>query len=220
MRIHTGYNAHVLYDADLIISIDPGTTEMGWCVSAVGITSFERIEAGTLRLGAGHLGKRLTTARVFLVELLRKYSALHRNVWIALEDVGTGQRGGKTSKATTRALGASIGIIFQAAYETGIPAHKIVPINLSTAKKQATGNGSASKEEMVAAYEKATGAEALKADEADAYWIGYTLAAILQKTVKKPSTQAWKTISKAHAAEAEKARKAKARLAKKASKKR
>mgnify|MGYP001947469028 FL=1 len=162
------------------------------------------------------MGGRLNKALAFLVPLMKRYAALHHDVWVAFEDVGGGGQGkgkgfrGKTSKATTRALGAAVGVIYQAAHSAGIPAHRIAPVALSTAKKHATDNGRAEKEEMMVAFETATGCTARKSDEADAYWIGSCLAAILLRMVAKPSTQVWRTISKTHADVAKKA-KAKAR---------
>ena len=146
----------------LYVGIDPGT-KCGWAVlDARG----ERVASGTWDLSGGRHeggGMRYLRARRLLRELL----ADKRIAALAYEEV--------RRHAGTDAAHVYGGIVAQVSAEcedVGV-AYSAVPVG--TVKKQATGNGSASKEAMLAAARSRWGEDVVGEDEADALWIADSL---------------------------------------------
>ena len=136
------------------IGIDPSFSGTGWWV---GNSSQQLEEGGCIRFGAKGMGERLAQAYRFFNQILDE----HRPDIACIEGYAMGQRGRR------EVAGELGGVIRLSLYQKGIEGLYIVPP--STLKLYTTGNGRASKEEMVAAVADRWGWDCGKEhDQADA----------------------------------------------------
>lgn len=138
-----------------VLGIDPSLVCTGFAI--LGADSLVTLTAETSP--KSDLEERLMEIRQRLVSLISAYPAIGM---VAIE-----QPIAYRSGVTTINLGMLHGVLRVTAYDLGL---FIVTVNLATVKKRATGNGKASKEEMVEAAKLKWGLD-LTSDEADAAFI-------------------------------------------------
>lgn len=143
----------------LILGIDPGT-KCGWALLDY---KGKRVESGVWKLQTGeHRGTRYTALHGHIYDLLGNYAI----DTVVIEEV-------RRHLGTTAAhvYGGIVAVISMIANDQNIPV-RMVPVG--TAKKQATGKGNASKEQMVEAATKQWKFTPSRDDEADACWLAET----------------------------------------------
>lgn len=137
-----------------ILGLDPAT-KTGWAHSD-GDSGVRHIGIS----GQEHAGQKLVRFRDWLHEMLRAYTV--DRIAFEFSSLGSKHEEAKVFHNQLR------GVLIMVAAEFNLPFRSFSP---SQIKKFATGNGRASKEEVMRCFEVATGRKAVDDNEADAYWV-------------------------------------------------
>jgi Holliday junction resolvasome RuvABC endonuclease subunit len=157
-----------------ILAIDPAT-RCGWAV----YNNDQKVASGVLDFSSkptAHAGKRFNNALNEFTTLISKYPIKA----IAYEAVKRWQ-----SSQAALVYGGIVSTLLVAAYQSSVPVFGIAP---KSAKKRCTGNGNASKTEMIVWANKEFNIQVIDDNEADALAIGYTYI-YETANIQKPTSQ-------------------------------
>lgn len=142
------------------VGFDVSITRTGW--AAITYETGEWVRGGTIRTDSRlNLLPRLTEIRRQTWDVLEQFD---HGVDVAIES-GIAHRSGEVTRKLAMAWAA---VAMATSDRLGIEPHEV---NISTAKKLATGNGHASKDAVVTAAVDRWGGDACDVDIADAAWI-------------------------------------------------
>jgi crossover junction endodeoxyribonuclease RuvC len=140
----------------VVLGIDPGSRRCGYAVVARAGRRLEARESGVLVPRDGPLAERLA----FLLDGLGAAIARSGAAAVSVESAYCGQ-----SARSALVLGQARGVALAAAARAGLPVFEYAP---AAVKLAFTGNGRASKPQMLRTAERLLGVSARLADEADA----------------------------------------------------
>lgn len=150
-----------------VLGIDPGTS-CGWAVA--------RSDGLRLASGVWDLRPRRHEGGGMRYLRLRRYLDQVLELAQGVDAVGYEEVRRHRGTDAAHVYGGLVGALGAWGEERGLP-YRGVPVG--AVKRQGTGKGNASKEEMVQAFEVATGHQPATDDEADAYFVALALLAEL-----------------------------------------
>ena len=140
----------------IVLGIDPGSRRCGYGVVARRGARLELLDAGVIAPGARPVAERLACVLDGLGEVIARAAPAE----VSVEQVFFG-----ASARSALVLGQARGVALAAAARAGLPVFEYAPAEVKLAF---TGNGRASKEQMLRTARMLLGATARLSDEADA----------------------------------------------------